>query len=281
MNFEGYKLRYKILKGLYTLYLHNFALNHGTSLQWIKDTFEDPDFEGSYDEQFYKICGEFFRRKLVKFVDPDNLKDKIIKIENENIVACLDEDGVSFCDLKFNENDFIDGSDVEHIKTDLIHISSMLVNRRNAIISETEDQTNDRYADALRLKGYRVADQSRGGDSESGASAGSRDIVINDLKNRTATIIEAFILKSLDKAVINRHVEKLTKKYDAEGNSRNFILVYSKSNNTNLWSNYVQHINGSFGGFTDTSVEDSQKANIKTGKSCYGGREIYHIFIIF
>jgi len=84
----------------------------------------------------------------------------------------------------------------------------------------------------------------------------------------------------LDSAIINKHYEKLVKRYDTVGNSVNFVLVYSKTKNFDeLWKKYVEY--DRFESFVDTKKEHSQKDNIRVGISEYGNMKVYHIFINF
>ena len=171
------------------------------------------------------------------------------------------------------------GFDYENLTFDLVSISFLLTESRKSIYFEDENTINDRYRTSLLLKEYSASDQSRGGESESGKSLGSRDIVIRDKRRGSAeTIIEAFNLDSLDTTVIDKHYEKLIVKYDTLGNKRNFILIYVKTESYNsLWNKYKNH----FDNFEEKSEKYSGKEYIKVGISKYKNMEILHIFINF
>ena len=168
----------------------------------------------------------------------------------------------------------------DELLNNLIFISLNETKNRNAISKESEDETNDRFRSALQYKNYNVTDQSRGGESSSGINAGERDLVVRNSQGIDESVIEAFILKSLDSTVINKNYEKLVKRYDTVGNKVNFILVYSKTKNfDDLWKKYVEY--AGFVNFIDTEKEHSQKTNVRVGTSKYNDMKIYHLFINF
>jgi len=168
----------------------------------------------------------------------------------------------------------------EKLRDDLIEISLIETKNRNAIFKESEDETNDRFRNALHYKNYNVTDQSRGGESSSGINAGERDLVVCNEQGLDESVIEAFILKSLDSTVINKHYEKLVKRYDTSGNRVNFVLVYSKTKNFDeLWEKYIEF--DGFNNFVDTQDEYSQKDNVRVGVSEYKKMKVYHLFINF
>lgn len=166
--------------------------------------------------------------------------------------------------------------DYEKFKSDLLYISLVLMESRKSIYNENEDLINDRYRDALKIKGYDVLDQSRAGESQSGKSVGERDLVIRH--NQTGiveSVIEAFILESCDVSVIYNHYTKLIGKYDTNGNEQNFILVYSKAQDfEKLWEKYKIC-------FTNFEEELSGKVNLKVGYIRVNNVKIYHLFINF
>lgn len=183
-----------------------------------------------------------------------------------------------------NENNILDLNkdkfDYQKLRNDLIEISLLETKNRNAISEESEDKTNDRFRNALSNRNHNVTYQSRGGESSSGINAGERDLVICNSQGIDESVIEAFILNSLDSTVINKHYEKLVKCYDTVGNEVNFILVYSKTKNfDNLWAKYVEY--DGFDNFEDTEDKYSKKKNIRVGISKYGEMMIYHLFINF
>lgn len=197
-----------------------------------------------------------------------NLQLKNREHDNKYYKNILDEFVSSESDTRF--------FDYEKLKDDLIEISLQLMASRQSIVREIEDLINDRFRDALIFKTYRIADQSRGGESQSGKSVGERDLVVQNKENGVAESgIEAFELKSDVKTTIETHYDKLINKYDTSGNRCNFILVYSKVKDfEGLWNKYQKH----FSGF---SVEDIQKENLKVGFTEKGNMKIVHLFINF
>lgn len=166
--------------------------------------------------------------------------------------------------------------DYEKLKDDLIESSLILMDSRKTIYNEIEDLVNDRFRDALIHRKYNIADQSRGGESQSGKSVGERDLVVRNKESSVIeSAIEAFELKSDVKTTIETHYDKLINKYDTSGNRCNFILVYSKVKDfEGLWNKYQKH----FSGF---SVEDIQKENLKVGFTEKSNMKIVHLFINF
>lgn len=164
----------------------------------------------------------------------------------------------------------------EKLKDDLIEISLLFMESRKSIFNEIEDLINDRFRDALKLKSYCIADQSRGGESQSGKSVGERDLVVQNKESSVIeSAIEAFELKSDVKTTIETHYEKLINKYDTSGNRCNFILVYSKAKDfEGLWDKYQKH-------FPDFSIKDIQKDNLKVGLTEKNNMQIIHLFINF
>ncbi len=174
---------------------------------------------------------------------------------------------------KFDEdNRFFD---YEKLKNDLIEICLHETENRKTLSTFSEDEMNDRFRTDLLVKGYFIADQSRGGESESSKSVGERDIVIRNKESGIVeTVLEAFNLENLDTTIIEKHYQKLILKYDTTGNKQNFILVYSKAKDFNsLWDRYKDE-------YIETE-EDTQKDNLKIGFTKEGNMTIVHLFINF
>jgi len=225
------------------------------------------------------------------------MDSKIVGYEEYEYLVGLEQDGETTVTLKtdtkkrrerFEISRLLDGYtkndkktfDYDKLREDLIEISLSETKSRNSIYKESEDETNDRFERALFNRNYNVTDQSRGGESSSGINAGERDLVIRNSKGLDESVIEAFILKSLDSLVINKHYEKLVKRYDTVGNQVNFVLVYSKTKNFDeLWKKYIKF--DGFEKFIDTKDEFHKKNNLKVGISEYKKMRIYHLFINF
>ncbi len=160
------------------------------------------------------------------------------------------------------------------LTSDLKTIALLLTESRQSISQETEDLINDRFRDALILKEYSVADQSRGGESESGKSVGERDFVIrNNETGVTETVLEGLIFKDKTKTI--SHFQKLINNYDTVGNSHNYMLVYVKEDNfDNAWSKYTSY-------FNDFQILESEKRSLKIGETVVNNMKIIHLFINF
>lgn len=223
------------------------------------------------------------------------IENKIVGFENYDFLIKCEQEGDEDIRLKieiepnihkFNIKDLLDGYrlsensgfDYKKLTDDLIDIALIETENRRIINNESEDETNDRFKNALLYKGYHVSDQSRGGESGSGKRSGERDIVVRNRKSGiTESVIEAFQLTSLDTTVINSHYEKLIKKYDTVGNNRNYVLVYSKAKDyKGLWAKYQKHFN-----LIEVDNKYSFKDNVSTGISQIGTDEVFHIFINF
>lgn len=109
--------------------------------------------------------------------------------------------------------------------SDIVKMNEILKLQANAIYyNATEDQRNDYIRDMLDTAGYGVKDQTRRGLSPSGKAAGEVDILIKE-HGFPITIIEALNLDSLNKAYLDKHIDKIYN-YDTAGNKFNIILSY-------------------------------------------------------
>jgi internalin A len=129
----------------------------------------------------------------------------------------------------------------EDLFGDLIEISSRLLERKG--IHRTEDLITDNFTDNLRSKGYVVTDQTRSGLANK--LAGELDIMIRDFRQMPVAILEAMRLSSLgpeNKTVFN-HLNKLITKYDSNGLSVSYMLVYVQSSNFgHVWRQYFNYL---------------------------------------
>jgi hypothetical protein len=164
--------------------------------------------------------------------------------------------------------------DYKKLTSDLENISLMLTESRHSIFDKKEDLINDRFRDDLRLIGYTVGDQSRGGESESTKSVGERDIVIRNRDTSIAeSILEGLIFKNKTEAI--KHHKKLIHKYDTVGNKQNYLLVYVKEEDfIGKWEKYTSY-------FEDFEKEETEKENLKMGTTTHKNMTIIHIFINF
>jgi predicted transcriptional regulator len=178
----------------------------------------------------------------------------------------------------------------EQLLIDLVSACQHLQGRAKAINSD-ENSRNSIITLTLTAyqHGYTLHDQSLYGRSATGKSSGEVDIRFEDNAGNTISICEAFILKSLDTNVIDKHLTKIFG-YDSNGLNRNYIVIYAESNRfIDLWSRYLRHIQTiSFEyplaeDIEDVSSQVSKCADIKVGlvKHERNGRfvEVYHIFV--
>ena len=159
---------------------------------------------------------------------------------------------------------------------------------RTKSIKKDEDSRNGIIRLILTLSGYSASDQTKWGSSATGKSAGEIDIKIEENGN-AVSICEAFILESLDRTVIKKHLIKIFR-YDSNGLSQNFIIVYSDSSHfMDLWSKYLEHVPQIDFEYpievniTDISDDCSEYAEIKVALTKHKRNDrlldLYHIFV--
>ena len=167
--------------------------------------------------------------------------------------------------------------DLDKLGNDLIAIAQLEQETAHSLAGYNEDQINDQFRKALTHKDYRVADQSRGGISESGKSVGERDLVVRNRDTGVVeSILEGMVLTSFGKDNIDKHYNKLNYRYDTAGNRRNFMLLYVRSARFDrLWQQYLDHIEG----IEDVTGDFTDKSKLKVGRSRLLAAEVYHIFV--
>ncbi|WP_302932276.1 hypothetical protein [uncultured Ruminococcus sp.] len=109
-------------------------------------------------------------------------------------------------------------------------------------IDASEDERNDYIRDMLdREEEYVIKDQTRRGLSASGASAGEIDILV-EKDSYPFTVVEALILKSLNKDYLGKHLDKIYT-YDTTGNLFNVCLVYAECKKfASFWEKYCDFV---------------------------------------
>lgn len=108
-------------------------------------------------------------------------------------------------------------------------------------IDASEDERNDYIRDMLDREEYVIKDQTRRGLSASGVSSGEIDILV-EKDNFPFTIIEALILKYLDKDYLGKHLDKIFT-YDTTGNLFNVCLVYAECKEfASFWERYCDFV---------------------------------------
>lgn len=158
-------------------------------------------------------------------------------------------------------------------------------------INQTENIRNDEIRDYLSMAGYDVKDQTRTGFSSSGISIGEADMMIVE-NNIPFSFIEALNLKSVDRAYIIEHIERIHK-YDRTGTSANFLICYVNSKNPERFTiEYLKLITS----YTYTlpvvefnpdvkDILDTMAANIRIIKQSFNRNrnitDLYHILVFF
>lgn len=117
----------------------------------------------------------------------------------------------------------------------LVRACARLQTNENWVRNTDENGRNGFIRDILDAEGYRVSDQTLGGLSPTGRSAGEIDIKVYGEGGRGFAILEGLnlqsgILGSWDKQYFRDHVNKVYA-YDSNGNPRNYIIVYATTPN--------------------------------------------------
>lgn len=108
-------------------------------------------------------------------------------------------------------------------------------------IDASEDERNDYIRDMLDREEYVIKDQTRRGLSATGISSGEIDIFV-EKDNYPFTIIEALILKSLNKDYLGKHLDKIYT-YDTTGDHFNICLVYAECKKfASFWEKYCDFV---------------------------------------
>ncbi|MCA9964569.1 MAG: hypothetical protein KC423_10015 [Anaerolineales bacterium] len=165
------------------------------------------------------------------------------------------------------------------------------IQSKHRILNNKEDQYNSLFQSLLSAKGYKVLDQAQRGSSYTGTQYGELDVAVFTKENIPLSILEAFIIGSIDTNYITKHLRKLSENYDPNGLQNNYAVIYSQNNNfLDLWERYkdfVATINFEHK-MMGTQVDDitnrfPQFAGIKIGLTKHQNRgnivQIYHIFM--
>ena len=128
------------------------------------------------------------------------------------------------------------------ILKDLIYISERVCSNYTYNESSNENCLNDFYRDMLSGMGYmELKDQTRHGLSESGNDAGEVDILLSK-DNKEIALIEGLKLDSVNRSVINKHIQKAISNYNALG-TPTFILAYvATSDFSSFWDRYYNYL---------------------------------------
>ncbi len=165
------------------------------------------------------------------------------------------------------------------------------VQSKHRVFNNNEDQFNS-VIQSILAKDYKVENQSQRGVSSSGNTFGELDLKVFSLEDHyPITIIEAFIISSIQTDYIRIHLEKLTVNYDPNGLSRNYAIIYAKSANfQDIWIRYLEFVSNysykyplAISEVKDVSDQFLQLINIRVGigiHDCSGQKiEVYHLFL--
>ena len=236
-----------------------------------------------FDDTYTNVIGHVDYHRIDR---ANNQSKNIISLEiRDPLTGQLDDKDFNVQELlglykTNNSHEFKPGKFVSFLRDTLLRLTET----RQKIINETEDDTNDRLRESLRAGGYLVADQSRGGLSGSGKSAGERDLVVLNEYGQQACIIEAMILNGFNKSTIVEHYSKLSDNYNTHGNPIDFLITYGKVKSANnLWSSY----RSLFPDFEDLTNQYTDKGSLKLGftyvedQESQTKRRIIHMMINF
>lgn len=158
-------------------------------------------------------------------------------------------------------------------------------------LNNNEDQYNSLFQSLLTAKNYKTLDQPQRGKSSSGTQYGELDIAVFTKEDIQLSILEAFIIKSINKDYIKKHLKKLSENYDPNGLKNNYAIIYAKSKKfADFWEkykNFVPTIDFEHE-MLNKQVEDitsryPQFTGIKIGLTKHQNRgsqvQIYHIFM--
>jgi hypothetical protein len=167
-------------------------------------------------------------------------------------------------------------------------------NLEKLINKKDENTINDWFTSLFNQKmsnfSISLSDQARIGSSESDKNVGETDGLIVDSYNSSLSIFEALNLKCIDRTVINKHLNKITK-YDRESVSPVFIVSYCYFTDFSSGiQDYCSHIkNEQYAGFDEISSQSHQLKELDIGSEyyctvesrCRGGKQIaiYHMLI--
>ncbi len=167
------------------------------------------------------------------------------------------------------------------------------IQSKHTVFGNNEDQYNAILHTTLNTQeNFRAENQSQRGDSSNKRTFGELDVSVYSKDNFPLSILEAFVINSVEKKYIKKHLVKLSKNYDPNGLKQNFAIIYAKSENfVDFWSRYKNFVSKEMihplklipDGFCDITESHLEIANVKIGLSIHKNNdievEIYHIFI--
>jgi hypothetical protein len=165
------------------------------------------------------------------------------------------------------------------------------IQSKHRVLNNNEDQYNSNFQSLLKAKGYKTEPQTQRGESSTQTSYGELDIAIFAENDMPLSIFEAYVISSIDKEYITKHLVKLSEHYDPNGLKNNYAVIYAKNNSFDeLWNRYmdfVPTINFSHkilnGAFNNITSQFPAFAGIKLGLTRHDNNKslinVYHIFM--
>ena len=209
--------------------------------------------------------------------DPDTKYRKILKDWLKDEVNFIKEIEPTLKNISDKKN---------NLYTDILNACCIM--QENKIFWSADENTRTKQILDLLSANYFTKDQATYGKSETGKKQGSVDGVIID-NTKTEHFIEAFNLSSLNKEIIQRHINKVESNYDSKGLLNKFLLVYCNVQDNKfdkLHSNYLDFINSELEykfQKIETTEKETKYTNIKVLKSLHlrENREVtlYHVLL--
>jgi hypothetical protein len=178
----------------------------------------------------------------------------------------------------------------DNLMNDIIWASTE-IQSKHKILNNNEDQYNSLFQSLLSAKGYLALDQTQRGQSNTSVRYGELDVAIFTKEKLPLSILEAFVIDSVDSDYITKHIKKLSENYDPNGLKNNYAIVYAKNNKfDDFWKRYKEFIITIDYKYSllNNTIEDitsqfPQYAGIRLGLTKHNNGDvivsIYHIFM--
>lgn len=117
------------------------------------------------------------------------------------------------------------------------------IQSKHKVLNNNENQYNSNFQSLLKAKSYKTEPQTQRGESFSSKQYGELDIAIFSQNDLPLSIIEAFILHSIEKRIIIKHLKKLSENYDPNGLKNNYAVIYAQNERfSELWERYKEFV---------------------------------------
>jgi len=195
------------------------------------------------DRHFHEMvpctCEKCRQAETPNFYRYEKLKEALEK--NVTRIPCFE----SFMEVSVDE--LLARVTLPKVKHDLVKTLVIAAGQLQGLAASIHTDENSRtgfIALLLTIHGFFVKDQSRWGWSATGKSIGQVDMKVEGPDGQAQAIIEAFILKGLNRTVIAAHAIKIFD-YDPSGLGRNILLVYAEAEDFGkLWEEYLAYLPG-------------------------------------